>query len=78
MKFVPVTVSKKLLPPSFVLLGDKLVNVGTGLDAAAFTVKFTAAETPPPGTGLNTVTGIVAALARSTLMIDAVNCVGLT
>jgi hypothetical protein len=46
--------------------------------AGLLTVKTTAFEGPPPGAGLKTVTGMVAAAATSVAGMSAVNCVGLT
>jgi hypothetical protein len=59
-KFVPFTVRVKAAPPAVALAGAMLVIARTG-----FTVKLTAFEVPPPGTGLVTVTLKVPAVAMS-------------
>src|SRR5207249_3071331 len=58
-KLLPVTVSVKAAPPVVALAGDSVVNVGVGL----VMVNVCAAEVPPPGAGVMTVTGTVAAVA---------------
>lgn len=67
-KFVPLTVSVNAAPPAVALVGESEVIVGTGL----FTVKLVAAEVPPPGAGLVTVTGKVPAVAMSAAVMEAV------
>src|ERR1019366_9092712 len=56
MKFVPFNVSVNAAPPAPAEVGASDVSVGTGF-AAAVTLKFTEFDVPPPGVGLNTVTG---------------------
>ena len=58
VKFVPVTVTTVPGPPA---VGVKLAMVGAG----TVTVKATAAEVPPPGAGLVTVTGKLPAFATA-------------
>ena len=53
LKFVPLTVSVMVLPPTVTLAGEMLPSVGAGLK----TVKLIALVVPPPGDGLLTVTG---------------------
>ena len=55
-KFVPVTVSGKAIPPAATLVGASAVIAGTGLFPAGFTVNGLAADEPPPGAGVKTVT----------------------
>ena len=76
MKFVPVTVSVKAAPPATKLLGDSELRVGVGF--GALIVNVCALDVPPPGGGVNTVTGTVPALAMSAALIGAVSCVWLT
>ena len=56
-KFVPFTVSVNPGPPAVALLGEIEVSVGAGLSTA----KLLGLDVPPPGAGLNTVTGNVPA-----------------
>src|SRR5262249_53297239 len=51
-KPVPFTASVNAALPATTTLGESDVTAGTGL----FTAKLAAAEVPPPGAGLNTVT----------------------
>src|SRR5438046_10765512 len=62
-KFVPVSVSVNAASPAVLLFGAMELNVGVGF--GALIVKVCAFEPPPPGAGLNTVTGTVAAVAMS-------------
>ena len=73
-KFVPVTVRVKAAPPADALEGERLASVGAGL----LMVKVRALEGPTVGTGFNTVTCAVPAVATSVAGIEAVNCVLLT
>jgi hypothetical protein len=66
-KLEPDAVSTNPDPPAIADVGLMLHNAGTG----PFTVNVTAFEVPPPGAGLNTVTGIVAETARSVPWIVA-------
>jgi len=77
MKFDPLTRRVKPAAPAVVDDGFRLAIAGMGF-AAAFTVKLTAFDNPPPGAGLNTVTGIVPAMAMSAAEIEAVSCVAET
>jgi xanthosine utilization system XapX-like protein len=71
IKFVPVRVRVNAAPPAVALVGLMEVRVGAGF-AAALTVKFAAADVPPPGVGFVTVTGNVPAVAISAAVIAAV------
>src|SRR5206468_3255993 len=71
---VPLTVSVKAAPPTVALVGVSPVIVGMGLS----TGNACAAEVPPPGAGVNTVTCGVPAVAMSAAVIAAVSCVALT
>src|SRR5438874_1040926 len=73
-KLVPVTVSVRAALPADVLVGDSVESVGEGL----LTLNVCAAEVPPPGAGVTTVTDAVAAVARSEAGMAAVSCVALT
>src|SRR5205823_9701287 len=73
-KPVPVTVSVKAALPAAVLVGDRAARVGDEL----FTVNVCAAEVPPPGAGVTTVTCGVPADARSDAGIAAASWVALT
>src|SRR5205823_11547226 len=73
-KPVPVTVSVKAALPAAVLVGDSAARVGDEL----FTVNVCAAEVPPPGVGVTTVTCGVPAAATSAAAMAAVSCVALT
>src|SRR3989454_1016756 len=70
---VPLTVSVKAAPPAVALVGVSPVIVGMGLS----TGNVCAAEVPPPGVGVNTVTCGVPAVAMSAAVIAAVSCVAL-
>ena len=74
MKLVPVRLSVKPGSPEFFVVGLIAVIVGTGL----LIVKVLAAEVPPPGAGLNTVTLAVPGVAISVFRIDALTWVGET
>jgi hypothetical protein len=68
-KLVPVTVRVKAGPNAVTLAGESgEVVVGTGL----LTVKLIAAEVPPPGVGVKTVTGKIPAVAVSVAGTTAV------
>jgi hypothetical protein len=69
-KFEPLTVSVNAAPPTVALGGVRLVIEGVGL----LIVNESAADAPPPGDGLATVTLAVPALAISAAVIAAVNC----
>jgi len=71
MKFVPVTVNVKLAPPAPADVGFMDATVGEGLS----TVKVSVLEVPPPGVGVETVTGTVPLVAMSALVICACSCV---
>ena len=66
-KFVPVTVNVKLEPPAPAEVGFRDAAVGEGLS----TVKVSALEVPPPGVGVETVTGTVPLVAMSAAVICA-------
>jgi len=61
---LPVTVRVKARLPAATLLGVKVVTAGTGGGAGAI-VSDRAADSPPPGLGVNTVTEAVPAAATS-------------
>ena len=67
-KFVPLTVRVNAAPPAVAPVGDSEVIAGAGL----LTVNVAAAEVPPPGAGLVTVTGNDPAVAISAAVIAAV------
>jgi hypothetical protein len=73
MKFVPVSVSVKAAPPAVALDGEIELSVGLGFGAVM--VNVLAVDAPPPGVGLNTVTGTVPAAAMSAAVIWAVSWV---
>lgn len=73
-KLLPLTVRTKSVPPAVVDVGLKLEFVGTGL----LIVRVRALEVPPPGAGVDTVTGIVPVTAISAAVIAAVNRVAET
>src|SRR6267143_5615650 len=73
-KLVPVSVSVKAALPADVPVGDSVESVGEGL----VMLNVCAAEVPPPGAGVTTVTDAVAAVARSAAGMAAVSCVALT
>src|SRR5712691_7225924 len=75
-KPLPVTARVKAGPPCSALLGESEESAGTGLTAVM--VKATAAEVPPPGVGVNTVTGAVPAVVRSLPGMLVVSWVALT
>ena len=66
---VPVTVSVKAPLPTAAVLGEIEVSVGAGL----LIVNVLAADVPPPGVGVNTVTDTVPAAAMSAALICAVS-----
>ena len=68
-KLVPFTVMVKAASPTFLLVGEMLVVVGTGL----FTVRTCGFDVPPPGAGLMTVTGNEPPIATSAAVMAAVN-----
>jgi hypothetical protein len=72
-KLVPVTVRVKAALPAIAEVCDNVPTVGTGL----LIVKVIAADTPPPGSGLATVTGTVPEFAMSAAGTVAVNEVAL-
>jgi hypothetical protein len=74
-KFVPLTVSVRLVPPAAVLAGERVVIIGK---ATAETTRLTAFEVPPPGAGVFTVMGKFPTAAISVTRICAVSCVALT
>jgi hypothetical protein len=76
MKFVPVSVSVKAAPPASTLLGEIELSVGLGF--GALMVNVCALDAPPPGVGLNTVTGTVPAATMSAAVIWAWSWVLLT
>src|SRR5436309_13750194 len=61
LKFVPVAVSVNAAPPATALVGEIELSVGAGL----LIVNVEAADVPPPGVGLKTVTEAVPAVAVS-------------
>ena len=77
IKPVPFTVSENAAEPAAMLAGASEVIVGAGLFAALI-VKFTAAEVPPPGAGLVTVTGVVPAVVTALAAMVALIWVALT
>ena len=66
-KLVPVAVSVNAPLPTAAVLGEIEVAVGTGL----LMVNVLAADVPPPGVGVNTVTDAVPAVAISAAVIWA-------
>lgn len=68
-KLVPFTVKVNEAAPAVTLGGESVVTVGTGL----FTVNTEAAEVPPPGAGLVTVTLTGPAVAMSAAAMAAVS-----
>lgn len=68
-KLVPLTVSVKPAAPAVAEDGERPETVGTGL----LTEKFCELLIPPPGAGLETLTGNCPELARSELGIAAVS-----
>jgi len=66
-KLLPPTVRMKAAPPAEALLGASALSVGAG----GSTVKVRAAEVPPPGAGVTTVTWAVPAAAMSLASIVA-------
>jgi hypothetical protein len=73
MKFVPVSARVKAAPPAVALGGEIELSVGLGF--GALIVNVCAVDAPPPGVGLNTVTGTVPAAAMSAAVICAVSWV---
>ena len=71
IKLVPLAVKVNVALPAVALVGDKLVNDGSGL--LAVIENITAALVPPPGRGVNTVTGIEPAVAILVAGTAAVN-----
>ena len=76
MKPLPFTVRVKAAPPAVVLAGDREVTVGRGLGALMVNAELP--EVPPPGAGLETVTGAVPAAAMSAAEMAACSCEALT
>ena len=74
MKLDPYTV--RVRAPLFIVAdgGLILVMTGSGLSAGLM-VKVTPFDVPPPGTGFNTVTVALPAVAMSAALMLAVNCV---
>jgi hypothetical protein len=70
-KLEPLTVKEKVASLTFFEVGLKVVIVGTGL----LMLKVIGPASPPPGAGLNTVTGAVPALAMSAAVMAAVTWV---
>jgi len=73
-KFVPFIVRVCAAAPAFAEFGERLLIVGTRL----FTVKFVAADEPPPGAGFVTITGNVPPVAWSPKLNWIVNCPAFT
>ena len=70
-KLVPVAVKVNAPEPAIAVLGSMLVKVGTGL--VLVIVNVSALLVPPPGNGVNTVTGAVpveAILAAGTIAVS--------
>ena len=65
-KFVPVTVSVNAAPPATAAAGPSDEMAGSGLSI----VKFRAADVPPPGAGVVTVTIAIPAVATSAELIE--------
>jgi hypothetical protein len=76
-KPLPVTVRVKAGLPAATLLGVKVVTAGTG-GTGAIVNDRAAADSPPPGLGVNTVTEAVPAAAISPAPMVACSCVPLT
>jgi hypothetical protein len=74
VKLAPLTVSVKAVLPIDALAGESEESVGAGLVIE----KLCAAEVPPPGVGVLTVTEAVPPLATSLAGMAAVSCVALT
>ena len=70
-----MTVSVKAAPPAVRDDGLRLVIVGTG---GSLIVKVRALDVPPPGAGVNTVTGTVPASVMSAAVIAVVSRVAET
>src|SRR2546427_175709 len=68
-----VSVSVKAASPAVALGGEIELSVGLGFGAVI--VNVCAVDAPPPGVGLNTVTGTVPAAATSAAVSCAVSCV---
>ena len=66
-KLLPLTVSVKAAPAAAALLGASALSVGAG----GSTMKVRAAEVPPPGAGVTTVTWAVPAATMSLATIAA-------
>lgn len=71
MNPLPLTVSENAADPAAVVAGAIEAIAGVGL----LTLKIAAAELPPPGAGVVTVTDAVPAAARSAAVIAAISCV---
>src|SRR5919108_211594 len=73
-KPLPVAVSVKAAPPAVAVVGDTDVSVGTGL----LIENVCAADVPPPGVGVTTLTTALPAAAMSAAVMAAVSWVVLT
>ena len=71
----PVPVTCSALPTWLVLTGDGVIETIAG--AGLFTIKWLAADVPPPGLGVLTVTELSAPLSTSAAVIAAVRLVAL-
>src|SRR5688572_13229387 len=75
-KPLPLTVRVRAGLPATALAGARLLRTGAGF-AGAVTAKLAAAEVPPPGAGVMTVTGTEPAAATSAAVIAARSWVAL-
>ena len=71
-KFVPITVRVKAPCPAVLLVGERVVVVGTGFSIVNIRAGV---DFPPPGAELNTVTLLVPAALISEIRMAAVSCV---
>ncbi|MCG8325263.1 MAG: hypothetical protein MI673_07080, partial [Thiotrichales bacterium] len=75
MKSLPLTVNVKAESPSVAAFGFNAVRTGSGLlIGCGSIVNDCAADVPPPGAGLKTVTLAVPAVATSAAVIAACSC----
>ena len=74
MKPVPFTVTVIALDPAAAVAGEIAEIAGVGLLIA----KAAAADVPPPGAALTTVTNAVPVAAKSAAIMTAESCVALT